>query len=391
MQSKDLRNNLIANEAKSSGLDLDSIHDMSRLVESDDEELMEEEETTSSDSNEEDDGYIWQITDEWLEEHLSTLEEYNYVELCRAKRSFQQEKNQVDHFKHQVDAALKMQKDLMGIKTAEELIEKEISAATEEDETSEPSISDQVVLSNMAEEFGLDGKEIKEFLDNYEDSIAKLDRAVEECEKRIQKYDDTPKTSSFMGGEMVDIAEKRLALIAQQETLTPKMKRRRNYYQILKEMYGHRDVIPEYLFQRLDNNKKTIERTYRNLITDLKKGQLDVVHNLQNMTQRALCRVFSLDQMKLFDKYLELILNPDHVDNDMSTFLLEYAIYNLYMDTKLNKTGQYKAIEVIVSNVLDILTDNYDLDGGSDAYDEQLRKLSDHVNQICKYKRPQSS
>jgi len=333
---------------KEKGLNMESVDDLKKMV-SDEDSISEDIPEKKS---------TMRITNKDMERYRENIKTFNYIELGGLRRELETEKEGLKSANEAAKSILKINKDFKDGKYSSELA-KDIATSNEED--------------NMTDD-------IREFLSYYDDSMEKLDIISKEIEERLKEFDDIPKTTSYMSSMMLEIIAKNEKKAEEIKNQSQK-KRVMQFYKNQEEIFSNRDSV-DFILSKIPNNEFLVRRIVNDLLKD-KKGF--VLKGVQKSVTHAFGSVFSVNQLTMFEKYL-----TDLYEDDTDAFFVQYVLYLIYKREKEYKSyyGKFKWVEMLIMNIMDIATDNYDLESGVDAYNEKLITIRDAISpMIEKFKK----
>lgn len=334
-------NSIISNEVEETkGIDLSNIEENIDNASNEEEQLEISSEQKHTDAV---------ITEEMYNDSIEKIQTLNFIEVSKYIRQISAEIESHKITKENAEGILKLQESLKE--------SNELSTAIELADAETVFINDDV----------------NKFLENYDDTVAKLNKIREAAEEKLHTYDDVKKTTSFITGEMLAIIDKNIERI--NSTVTEenesKTKRLLQYYTNIKNAYANRNDI-SWVIDKVDSQQIVMRRLKNSMKKDKTNATLS---STQKNVTKAFCKVFNVNQLIEFEKYLRKLFN-----NDDAAFYTQYLLYLLYTsEKKYGKYGNHKHVEMLIMNVLEIISDNYDLEGGKEQIDSQLLKLRDKI------------
>lgn len=334
-------NSIISNEVEETkGIDLSNIEENIDNASNEEEQLEISSEQKHTDAV---------ITEEMYNDSIEKIQTLNFIEVSKYIRQISAEIESHKITKENAEGILKLQESLKE--------SNELSTAIELADAETVFINDDV----------------NKFLENYDDTVAKLNKIREAAEEKLHTYDDVKKTTSFITGEMLAIIDKNIERI--NSTVTEenesKTKRLLQYYTNIKNAYANRNDI-SWVIDKVDSQQIVMRRLKNSMKKDKTNATLS---STQKNVTKAFCKVFNVNQLTEFEKYLRKLFN-----NDDAAFYTQYLLYLLYTsEKKYGKYGNHKHVEMLIMNVLEIISDNYDLEGGKEQIDSQLLKLRDKI------------
>ena len=200
-------------------------------------------------------------------------------------------------------------------------------------------------------------KDADGFLAEYDENAKRFDDVLATLDARTAEFDDTPKTSSFLNGQMEDSINKRI-----------KERKAKGfndsdylivYYTYVKNVYTNRTNL-DYI-----RHKASFGYVIRKYRSELKNRKEDSIKKCR----KELNTVFTINQIHKFEEVLlKLFYNDDKAET-----LFMYHMYKLIAAEK--DSGKYNWIKVMIMNVLDIEGGIYDLEPSAEEYYNQLSSL----------------
>lgn len=228
-------------------------------------------------------------------------------------------------------------------------------------------INMNIAQANLQEMIGME-KDVNEFLASYDELDLRLSKLIEHAENVLKKFDDVEKTTSYMNDAMISIIDNKLSLIAQKGFANNHPVS--IYYRTLKDVFTNRRTV-DYIVNKIPQLIPNINRLKRSF-RDKKKGASNRIAACEfiNNTFRL---SFSREQLIAVTEYITKLF-----DNSDATFYTMYALATIYSTTsQYKKTGEHKWVEVLFMNILDIITDSYDLEGGNEVVDAGLLRIKE--------------
>ena len=345
-------NKMISDEVKETrGRDLTSINDTLHSIEEEtNEEVVVADEVSIGDEK--------IITEEYFNKIIDDMKDMNFVEISKMKKDIKKEIESLKQLKEMAE----------GIKSMEESINKSI------DDNNSMGFADAIALNDAKSKFGSD--DIDSFLDSYDETVEKMNKLLEKAEEAIHTFDDVNKTTTFLTNSMLQILDKNIARLEEKEKNGENASRIKKYYNSISNIFSNREDIT-FIKDKICSDNRMLHR----LSKDIKKDRTgSVIKNVQKKVSKEFCAIFNVNQMNTFEKYLK-----DLFQDDQAAFILQYELFLIYRNEHdYGKYGNHKWVEVLIMNVLDIVMDSYDLDGGKEAYDEKLLELKETVNVIMR-------
>ena len=293
------------------------------------------------------------ISDDYFNEVCGNMEFMNFVEIVKLKKELESEKDQLISAKE----------------TVQNLLDMKSSISQFEDQIEDDDILTKIDEANTAVETGID--DMEEFISNFDNTMEKMDKLIAKADEHVHKFDGIKKTTSFLSDAMIQIIDKNISKMESSPNVTKTIK---IYYKELRNIFSNRQNV-DYILSKIPEKKTYIRR----LKNELRKNTGDqYVKGVQKNVTVAFCSTFNVNQMTIFENYLKDLFNDDE-----AVFYFQYVLYLIYTAEKSNgKYGKHKWVEVLIMNILDIISDTYNLDGGKEYFDEQLLKLKDEVIKI---------
>lgn len=286
------------------------------------------------------------ITQEYLEKTCEEIEQMNFVEVHRIIKELESQKSQMEQAKETAEQIMQMKdsfkNDNLGIDIAE---------------------------ADFENALGTDS--IEKFLEDYEDTLASLNKLIDKAKEADEKFASIPKTTTFLSKSMLEVIAKNKAQLSSDDF---RFKHMNIYYNELATVFSNREDV-SFIINEIPKQKILLQR----FIVSLKKDRTgSVLKNVQKNVTTAFCDTFNVNQMQMFENYLKDLFE----DADLA-FYTQYVLYQIYNKEKTTgKYGKHKWVEVLIMNVMDILTDLYDLPGGKEEFDKQLLLIKDEVAKL---------
>lgn len=300
---------------------------------------------------------------EIVENYKKAIEEANFIELGNLKRSLEQDEKSLEDARETAKSLLKLKADLEKAERQDaDTLSKKIEVANEED---------AAMFDNL-----------QDFLENYEESQNNIRTLRQKVEERLDEFKDVPKTTSFMTGLMLETIDKNLKRLEEKEADPNRKKKVSKMLENQKEIFKNRDSV-EFILSKIPN----YEIPMRRFVLDCLKpnAKRDIIPSIQKQVTKTFTTMFNTNQLSEFEKYLSTLY-----DDSTDSFFVQYLLYLIYCrELDHGKDyGNQKWIEVLIMNVLDITTDNYDLESGKDAYDEKLIQIRNSIqSHLIRYKK----
>jgi len=269
-------------------------------------------------------------------EVIKDLHSMNYIELSKFK-------NDIEAERQNLIGAMNL------IKSIEEMGNNE-----ETDDTK------KIALSNIFEdsEFLEDTSKFKE---SYNVNITKLDTIKSEIEKEIEKY-NCEKGTKFLTDQMIELLNKKLDACIKNNALAFSIEIVKNTL----DAYKNRTNL-SYILNQIKDSR---------LLCDVKADVVLYPDKTVIKSNNEFAKYFTEHQIEMFDKYV-----IENFNND------EYAmkVFKAHLARILNKgknQGKHNYVKVIVMNALDIVENVYDLEGGKEAFDNQLKEMYSYYKKM---------
>lgn len=301
------------------------------------------------------------ITDEMLEQEKERIQGLNFLALAQYKREINQ----------QID-------DLSDTKSMIELFQKLIHPKNDTD-----ALGSKIMMENLENEIGMAAQEeMDEFIHNFPQNLNNLNRTIEIIEEREEELKDIPKTSTYMNNCMLEVLDQKTETLNNQTS--KRFKPIKYFYNNIREVYKNRDSM-DFLLDQVKPNIVYVRRILNDLKKEQKNGRdgKNLTKAIMQNVQGTFCKVFKLEQMRLFEYHLKSIFKEKIKDVDLVSFLYQYLLYIIYTNEKQRKKGYHKWVEALIMNVLDIESGNYDLTKDSnDLENEILEMVKSMMNEI---------
>lgn len=358
-------------EAKpTKGLNIESEVEMSEFMKPDEELSDEANSEIPSENTEEKKGVI--ISEEDMLEEFKKIDEMNFVELLTYDKSIRNQKIEIENRKEFAVQLAEAKKEFL--KNIEEEADK---AAAKQHKT---DLAKEIEIADLKSKLDLedDDTELQEFLDNYDESMERVDKTIAKVEEKFKEFENVKKTSTYMNKAMTEIAEKEIKKIDDAVAADPYSESKytlvRRHYERMIKLYATRDDLTP-IISRVDGIGQLIKNFYNRTIEENKKDQSMSIDSARKNAGKEFMKTFSIEQMQCFDHYLNKLYNPNDDVNDFTTFMTQYALYLVHKDIKAIKKGLNKNIDMAIMNVIDIVNDNYDMPNGVEYFNDQLLEL----------------
>lgn len=296
------------------------------------------------------------ITNEMLEQEKERIGSLNFLAVLQYKKEIQQQISDLEDTKLMIETLqsllLSNRDENLGLDIQMENIKDQIDMATQE--------------------------EMDEFIKNYPNNIENLNKTIEFIEKREEELKDIPKTSTYMNTCMLEVLNQKLITI---NNLSGKRyKPIKHFYNNIKKIYENRDSM-DFLLDQVKPNIVYVRRILNDLKKEKKNGKdgKNLTKAIMQNVQNTFCKVFKLEQMRLFELHLKSIFDGKIEDAELVSFLYQYLIYIIYTNEKQRKKGYHKWVEVLIMNVLDIESGNYDLPKEQSILEDQIFEMAKNM------------
>lgn len=291
------------------------------------------------------------ISQEYFEKICDEMDHMNYLEITKLHRQFKVNQDDLTHVKRTADQLLTLKEELS--------------------EDSENNLTSAIMEANAEMEAGINCS-VQEFLDSYDSTMEKLDQLIDKAEEIIHRFDEMPKTTSFLTDNMLSVLNKNLDRLNSSNESS--LKTVKIFYKVLQEIFTNR-TSTNFLVEKVKEQKNLVNRLRSSIEKD-KTGS--VLKTTQEKVGGLFLNVFNSNQLIAIEEYLQKLFEDDDI-----AFYLQYALSCFYEHEKVyGKYGKHKWVEVMFMNITDICSDMYDLEGGKEYYDQQLLKLKDVVKEI---------
>lgn len=303
------------------------------------------------------------ITDEMIDEEAERISNLNFLALAQYKRELKKQIDDMDTTKYMI-----------------EMLEK-IEAGTEGG-SKELNFGQSIALNNIMNDIDLASREeMQEFKDNYDHNMEMLNKTMQLVEEREKEVKNIKMTSSYMNQCMLEVLDDKTKVLYKQSG--KHLKKLKHYYKNIREIYEHRDSM-DFIRDQVNSNIHYVQRVVNDLKKEKKNGGdgKNLTKSLQQNVTNAFCKVFKIEQMISFEKYLKDLLNNTDLDTERTSFLFNYLLYIIYINEKKKYKGYHKWVEALIMNVLDLLSRNYDLAKGKHDFDNELLDIMRNMNSL---------
>lgn len=292
------------------------------------------------------------ISDEYFEKTCEELSTMNFVEIKKILNEFKFNKDSLEKAKVNVDQIMELKKQ------------------TEKSAENDSNLASAIMDANAEMSAGTDN--IESFLNSYDDTISKLDALIEKAEERVHEFDNDDKTTSYLNRNMIEIIDKNIERLS--KDTSGHMKNLLIYYKEIREIFNNRSSV-DFLLERIGTKNIEVRRLKQSLKKDTHGAVLTAT---QKKVSGLFMGAFKAEQMATVEKYLHELFGNEEI-----AFYFQYVLSLIYEREKLHgKYGKHKWVEVLFMNIVDIVVECYDLEGGKEFYDEQLLKLKDELVKI---------
>lgn len=234
-----------------------------------------------------------------------------------------------------------------------------------EQNTTGTNFNMDIEITNMINELKSDAN-LCTFLDDYDAIMLRINEIINLLEDKLKDFDDIEKTTSFLTKSVLHSIEKKEEIIKANNL--PSGMPFVVYYRTLRDVYENRHTT-DFLCRKLDTMQANIARAKR----DMKRFK-----NWNKEASVSIRRKFSSNfddrRMDIIEAHIKSLFN-----DDTKTLLFMYTMSNLFVNMKKSgKRGDYCWILIMFMNILDSSAGIYDLDGGIDAYNQELLKLKEY-------------
>lgn len=301
-----------------------------------------------------------------LQSYKKDIEEANFIELGNIKRKLEREKESLVSSREAATAIIELKEKLKHPGTDKDALLTKMDIANLENDTM--------------------FQDINKFLEEYDKLQEKIKNLTDRTNERLGEFKDIPKTTTFMTGLMIETLNKNKKIVEENRD-----KNLGGADKILKmlnnqiHLFTNRDNV-DFILEKVKDYDISLRRFVRDCLKP--NAERDVIPSTQKAVTKAFTNAFNTNQLSAFETYLTSLYG-DSVDS----FFVQYVLYLIYRrELDHGKAyGNHKWVEVLIMNVLDIATDNYDLESGKDAYDTELIRLRDaiqmHINAYKKKKK----
>lgn len=292
------------------------------------------------------------ITDEMLEQEKERINGLNFLALAQYKKEVKQQITDFEDTKSMIESLqnlmLSNRDENLGLDIQMENIKDQIDMATQE--------------------------EMEEFLKNYPENITNLNKTIEFVEEREEELKDIPKTSTYMNNCMLEVLDEKTAVLNAQTG--KRFKPIKHFYNNIRKIYENRDSM-DFLLDQVKPNIVYVRRILNDLKKEKKNGRdgKNLTKAIMQNVQTTFCKVFKLEQMRLFELHLKTIFDGKIKDDDLVSFLYQYLLYIIYTNEKQRKKGYHKWVEALIMNVLDIESGNYDLAKEPNVLEDEILEM----------------
>lgn len=310
---------------------IDSVDDAKPEIEGDEGSPVKEKEKVR--------GYL--ITEEMMEKEKEIISNLNFLALAQYKREIKQQIADVEDTKVMIETLQKLMKP-----------------KTDDDY----NLGTDIMMENLRKEISLSSQEeMDEFLTNFPQNLANLNRTIELVEEREEELKDVPKTSSYMNNCMIEVLDQKTKNLNALEG--KRYKPIKHFYSNIYRVYKERDSM-DFLLDQVEPNIVYVRRILNDMKKERKNGRdgKTLTTAIMQNVQKGFCSVFKLEQMRLFELHVKKLIKENiSGDVELTSFLFNYLLYIIYSNEKDRRRGYHKWVEALIMNVLDIESGNYDL------------------------------
>lgn len=222
-----------------------------------------------------------------------------------------------------------------------------------------------IEIANMIHDMKSDAN-LRTFLDDYDDIMARINQIINLLEDKLREFDVIEKTTSFLTKSVLHNIEKKEDIIKANNF--PSSMPFVVYYRTLRDVYENRDKT-DFLCRKLETQRANIARTKRDM-KRFKRWKEEATVSIR----RKFYSNFDDRRMDIVEAHVKSLFN-----DDTKTLLFMYTMSNLFVNMKKSgKRGDYCWILIMFMNILDNSAGIYDLDGGIEAYNQELLKLKEY-------------
>lgn len=296
------------------------------------------------------------ITEEMTAEEAKKISGLNFLALAQYKRELKKQIEDMDTTKQLIEMFEKITKDDTSVKSDKEY-----------------DFGKEVALSNIKNDLDLaTAEEMQEFKNNYDQNMVRLNETMRLVEEREEELKGIKMTSSYMNQCMLEVLDDKTKVLNEQTG--KQFKKVKYYYKNIREIYDNRDSL-EFISEQVKPNIHYVQRIVNDLKKEKKNGRdgANLTKSLQQNVTNTFCKLFKINQLIAFEKYLKEILESATLfDEGQAAFLFNYLLYIIYINEKRKYKGYHKWVESLIMNVLDILSGNYDLEKDKDEFNDEL-------------------
>lgn len=193
----------------------------------------------------------------------------------------------------------------------------------------------------------------------YPTNKQKLDAIMTAIEEKAKEYDVIEKTTQFFTEQMIESINKKIDRI---NTLTDPSLNNKMVLKVLNrnlEAFKTRHLL-DYIAGRASK-----EYIVNKLRKELRNNQKTCV----KISKGEFGSILSLSHVAAFEQYVLELFDNDEFATNLFMYHLARTIRSEF------ETGNYIFVKLLVLNVIDIQANIYDLDGGKEKFDDQLRNL----------------
>lgn len=291
------------------------------------------------------------ITEDMIAEEADRISGLNFLALAQYKRELKKQIDDMDTTKYMIEMLEKMEKDT---------------------ENGEINFGQKIAFNNITQDIDLATKEeMQEFKNNYEWNMVMLNKTMDLVEEREKEVKKIKMTSSYMNQCMLEVLDNKTKVLNKQTDR--QYKKLKYYYKNIRGIYEHRDSL-KFISEQVKPNIHYVQRIVNDLVKEKKNGRdgKNLTKSLQKNVTNTFCKVFKIEQLIAFEKYLKDLFIDMNQDEEQISFLFNYLLYIIYINEKKKYRGYHKWVEALIMNILDILSGNYDLEKPVEEFNHEL-------------------
>ena len=274
------------------------------------------------------------LSDDEYEAALDSVKDMDFIEASRCLKNMREEKEEMESVKIMIESF----------------------------KNSEQNLNDIIQISNVVDELNTEF-DIDSFLDNYELLVSRISGMINKLEDRVHEFDDIEKTTSYLTNSVLHFIEKKEKIIKEKEMKSnlPFVV----YYKRLREVYENRNQT-YFLFNKLKSQAANIARLKRDATKT--KNWIDVS---DKRIRKTLSPFFDDMRVNIIEEYITELFK----DKKTALLFIEFISNMAENNRKFKKNGEYRWVQILFMNILDIHVGIYDLEGGKEKFDAELLKL----------------